>query len=168
MTNMGLISESTGKIYNKVENMCTYWSDDTRASPNLNKMERSDIEGATRTQLVTSINVFSSWMLIQSKIFLDGIKIYTWFQKSCKIILEAALRDEVLCVLFLDLHKAYGALDRSRCLEILDGYGVGTQARGLLKTYWRRLTMVARAGRYYGTGFRGREGWWRAIRCPSS
>ena len=70
----------------------------------------------------------------------------------------AALREEVLYVIFLDLHKAYGALDRSRCLEILDGYGVGTQARGLLKTYWRRLTMVARAGRYYRTAFGGERG----------
>ena len=39
--------------------------------------------------------------------------------------MEAALRDKVLCVLFLDLHKAYDALDRSRFLEILEGYGVG-------------------------------------------
>ena len=28
----------------------------------------------------------------------------------------AALREEVLYVIFLDLHKAYDALDRSRCL----------------------------------------------------
>ena len=37
----------------------------------------------------------------------------------------AALREEVLYVIFLDLQKAYGALDRSRCLEILEGYGMG-------------------------------------------
>ena len=37
----------------------------------------------------------------------------------------AALRKEVLYVIFLDLHKAYGHLDRSRCLEILEGYNVG-------------------------------------------
>ena len=36
----------------------------------------------------------------------------------------AALREEVLFVIFLDLHKAYDALERSRCLEILEGYGV--------------------------------------------
>ena len=36
----------------------------------------------------------------------------------------AALREEVLYVIFLDLHKAYEALDMSRCLEILEGYGV--------------------------------------------
>ena len=37
----------------------------------------------------------------------------------------AALRQEVLYVIFLDLHNVYDALDRSRCLDILEGYGVG-------------------------------------------
>ena len=37
----------------------------------------------------------------------------------------AAMREEVLYVIFLDLTKAYDALDRSRSLEILKGYGVG-------------------------------------------
>ena len=61
-------------------------------------------------------------------------------------------------MIFLDLHKAYDALDRSRCLEILEGYGVGPKARKLLQTYWHRLTMVERAGGYYGTAFRGERG----------
>ena len=69
-----------------------------------------------------------------------------------------ALREEVLSMIFLDLHKAYDALDRSRCLEILEGYGVGPQARRLLHSYWRRLTMVARAGDYYGKAFKGERG----------
>ena len=54
----------------------------------------------------------------------------------------AALREEVLY-----LHTAYDALDRSRCLEILEGYGVSPRSWVLLKIYWRRLTMVVRAGR---------------------
>ena len=37
----------------------------------------------------------------------------------------AALREEVLYVILLDLHKAYDALDRPRCLDILKGYRVG-------------------------------------------
>ena len=49
-------------------------------------------------------------------------------------------------MIFLDLHKAYDALDRSRCLEILEGYSVGPKDRRLLTTYWNRLTMVAWAG----------------------
>ena len=67
----------------------------------------------------------------------------------------AALREEVLYVIFLYLHKAYDALDRYRCLEILEEYGMGPRSRRLLHTYWRRLTMVARAGGYYGTAFKG-------------
>ena len=58
----------------------------------------------------------------------------------------ADMREEVLYVIFLDLTEAYDALDRSRCLGILEGYGVGSGARRLLQNYWRRLTMAARAG----------------------
>ena len=39
----------------------------------------------------------------------------------------AALREEVLYRILLDLQKAYYALDRSRCLEILEGYDMGPQ-----------------------------------------
>ena len=47
----------------------------------------------------------------------------------------ASMREEVLYMIFLDLTKAYDALGRSRCLEILEGYGVGPKTRRLLKTY---------------------------------
>ena len=67
----------------------------------------------------------------------------------------AALREEFLYVIFLDLTKSYDALDRFRCLEILEVYGVVPNARRLLTTYWHRLTMVARAAGYYGTAFGG-------------
>ena len=56
----------------------------------------------------------------------------------------AAIREEVLYVIFLDLTKAYDALDRSRTLEILKGYGLGERIRRLLTVYWERTTMVAR------------------------
>ena len=68
------------------------------------------------------------------------------------------LGEEVLYVIFLDLHKVYDALDRSRYLEILEGYGVSPKARRLLKTYWHRLTMVTRAGGYSRTALGGGEG----------
>ena len=61
-------------------------------------------------------------------------------------------------MIYLDLTKAYDALDRSRCLGILEGYGVGPSARRLLQNYWRRLTMAARSGGYHGTAFKGSRG----------
>ena len=70
----------------------------------------------------------------------------------------AALREEVPYMIFLDLHKSYDALDRSRCLDILEGYGVPPRSRQLIQTYWRRLTMVVRAGGYYGTEFQVARG----------
>ena len=63
--------------------------------------------------------------------------------------------EEVLYVIFLDLHKAYDALDRPICLEVLEGYSVGPRACWLLRIYWVRLRMVARAGGYYGLEFQG-------------
>ena len=68
------------------------------------------------------------------------------------------MREEVLYVIFLDLTKTYDALDRSRCLGILEGYGVGPGARRLLRNYRRRLTMAAWSGGYYGTAFKGEQG----------
>ena len=40
----------------------------------------------------------------------------------------ATMREEVLNVIFLNLHKACDALDRYRCLEILEVYGMGPRA----------------------------------------
>ena len=61
-------------------------------------------------------------------------------------------------MIFLDLTKAYDALDRSRSLVILKGYGVGERVRKMLREYWERTTMVARAGSYYGKRFKGGRG----------
>ena len=47
----------------------------------------------------------------------------------------AGMREEVLYVIFLDLTKVYDALDRSRSLEILEGYVVGPRASRLLRSY---------------------------------
>ena len=66
----------------------------------------------------------------------------------------AAMREEVMYVIFLGLTKAYDALDRSRSLLILKGYGVGERVRRLLKVYWEWTTMVARAGAITGRGLR--------------
>ena len=69
-----------------------------------------------------------------------------------------AMREEVLFEVFLDLQKAYDALDLDRCLGIMAAYGVGTRMIQLLRKYWVHLTMVARAGGYFGIPFKGYHG----------
>ena len=56
----------------------------------------------------------------------------------------------VLHAIVLYLQKAYNALDRSRCLDILEGYGVRPRYIRLLCRYWEILQVVAQAGGYYG------------------
>ena len=59
------------------------------------------------------------------------------------------MRESVLHAIFLDLHKVYDYFDRSRCMDILEGYGVGPRDLRLLRRYWKWLNMVARVGGYY-------------------
>ena len=70
----------------------------------------------------------------------------------------AALREEVLHTIFLDLNKDYNALDRYSCMGILEGYGMGPRALHLFRLYWVRLRMLARTGGYYGATFYGERG----------
>ena len=58
-------------------------------------------------------------------------------------------------MIFLNLHKAYDALDKDICLEILEGYGMGPRSFCILWTYWYWLQMFVRVGGYYGTEFQG-------------
>ena len=70
----------------------------------------------------------------------------------------AALREVVLHVIFLDLHKAYDALYRSRCLDILEGYGVGPRDLRLFFKYWDRLMIVEQVVGNFVELFRGERG----------
>ena len=53
-----------------------------------------------------------------------------------------AMREEVLYAIFLDLHKAYYALDREIYTDILKGYGMGTLSHITLCVYWDSFWMV--------------------------
>ncbi len=55
--------------------------------------------------------------------------------------------------IYLDLKKAYDALDQTRCLEILAGYGVGPNLLHLQKHFWGGTRMVCCAGGSYGEPF---------------
>ena len=59
-------------------------------------------------------------------------------------IMEAFIND-----ILMGTQKAYNALNRDRCLNILVGYGMGPRSIRILWKYWDRLTMVAKVGGYY-------------------
>ncbi len=44
--------------------------------------------------------------------------------------------------IFLDLRKAFDAMDRERCIMLLEGYGVGSRMIRLIRGYWRDAIMV--------------------------
>ena len=70
-----------------------------------------------------------------------------------------SMREAVLFkVLLLDLHKSYDSMDWYICLEILASYGFISRTLRILHTYWDQLTMVARAGGYFGLPFKGYRG----------
>ena len=65
---------------------------------------------------------------------------------------------EPLYQIYLDLRKAYDALDRGRCLEILAGYSVGPNLLCLQKKFWDDAKMVCRVGGNYGLPFGAHHG----------
>ena len=50
-------------------------------------------------------------------------------------------------------------------MDILVGYGIGPRAERILRFYWENLSMVARAGLYYGALFKGH--WGSPMEIPS-
>ena len=82
MNNVGLRSESTGNNYKKVEKMCSGCSEDTGVFPNINEMERSDIEGSTGIQLVTSLKNSVTGCSVNQLQLWTGKIIYTGVHNS--------------------------------------------------------------------------------------
>ncbi len=69
----------------------------------------------------------------------------------------AHLEQEPFYGVFLDLKKAFDAMDRERCLLILEGYGTGPNMVQLIRNFWRDATMFCHAsGNYKGPFSAGR------------
>ena len=78
---------------------------------------------------------------------------------EAKLAQQLAYIEQVpLFGIFIDLHKAYDAMDRGRCLKILRDAGVGEKTLRLISRFWRRSVMVFRAGGRYGRPFEARRG----------
>jgi hypothetical protein len=59
---------------------------------------------------------------------------------------------------FIDLKKAFDAMDRECCLLILEGHGAGPNMRGLIRHFWDEATNICRASGNYGTPFKSGRG----------
>ena len=80
-------------------------------------------------------------------------------------VIEAKLAQQLLYLelrpfygVFLDLKKAFDAMDRERCILILEGHGVGPRMIRLIRNYWRDAIMVCRAMGNYGQPFKAGRG----------
>ena len=59
---------------------------------------------------------------------------------------------------FLDLKKAFHAMDWERCILILEGYGVRPNMIRLIHNFWRNAVVVCRASGNYSTPFQAGRG----------
>jgi hypothetical protein len=59
---------------------------------------------------------------------------------------------------FLDLRKAFNAMDREQCIMILGGYRAGPRMVRLICGFWRNSIMVCHAAGNYGKAFKAGHG----------
>jgi hypothetical protein len=62
----------------------------------------------------------------------------------------AALMQEILLQVYLDLMKTYDALDRDRILKTLAEYGAGPRLLSLIKHYWDNQKVAPHQRGYHG------------------
>jgi hypothetical protein len=78
---------------------------------------------------------------------------------EAKLHQSLAWRDQCpLYQIYVNLKKAYNALDRERTLNILVAYGVGPRMLALQKHFWETAKLVCRAGGNYGVAFSAERG----------
>jgi hypothetical protein len=78
---------------------------------------------------------------------------------EAKLVQQLAfIEQHPLYVIFIDLKKAYDAMDRERCREILVGYGVGPNMLRLILFFWDNALLVCRASGRYGPEFQANRG----------
>jgi hypothetical protein len=78
---------------------------------------------------------------------------------EAKLAQQLAHLEQVLFYsVFLDLKKAFDAMDCKPCLLILEVYGVGPKMIWLIRNFWANAMMVCRASINYSTPFKAGQG----------
>jgi hypothetical protein len=78
---------------------------------------------------------------------------------EAKLAQQLAWHDQCpLYEIYVDLKKAYDAIDRGRMMEILRAYGVGPNLLRLHNSFWQNAQLVCRAGGCYGSPFNAARG----------
>jgi hypothetical protein len=76
-----------------------------------------------------------------------------------KLAQQLAWRDQCpLYKIYLDLKKAYDAINRGCMIKILEAYGVGLNLLRLQNSFWQNARLVCRAGGSYGSLFAAFQG----------
>ena len=65
----------------------------------------------------------------------------------------AGLTHDTLFQVFLENRKLYDSLDRDLYIEVLNGYGMGTNITCLTKSYWERHRIAPKTGKFLRTVF---------------
>jgi hypothetical protein len=74
---------------------------------------------------------------------------------EAKLLQQLAFLEQCpLYGVFLDLRKAYDAMDRDRCLKILEDNGVSAKTSRLIRHFWDKATLVCKASDCYGALFK--------------
>jgi hypothetical protein len=78
---------------------------------------------------------------------------------EAKLAQSLAWHDQCpLYQIYVDLKKAYNALDREQTLDILVAYGVGPKMLRLQKHFWDTAKLVCRTRGNYGEPFNAKRG----------
>ena len=70
----------------------------------------------------------------------------------------AFIEQQPLYGVYIDLQKAYDAMDRGRCVLIMEAYGVGPKMIRLIEYFWENAELVCRANGRFGEPFRAHRG----------
>jgi hypothetical protein len=78
---------------------------------------------------------------------------------EAKLVQQLAWQDQCpLYGIYVDLKKAYDAIDRGCMMEILKAYGVGPKLLRLQNSFWENAKLVCRAGGCFGSPFAAERG----------